>query len=70
MKKRRGDGLTRALPHICIDMAMIFVVLWVFDRYNSAMHFLTRDIFKIPFFIFLLLVLAESVLLIAEQRKR
>lgn len=63
------DKLKRALPHICIDVAMIFIVLWVCDRFNSAMHFLTRDIFKIPFLIFLILVIAESVLLIARQRK-
>ena len=61
--------LKRILPHVCLDVSVIFMVLWVIDRVNEAMHMLSRDIFKIPFFIFLALVFAESVLLIAEQRK-
>ena len=59
----------RILPHICIDLAVIFVVLWVLDRFNEAMHFLSRDVFKIPFLIFLVLVIAESVILIVLQRR-
>ena len=61
--------LKRILPHVCIDVAVIFIVLWVIDRFNGAMHMLSRDIFKIPFFIFLLLVIIESVLLIVHQRR-
>ena len=60
--------LKRILPHICIDVAVIFITLWVLDRFNGAMQFLSRDIFKIPFFIFLLLVIIESILLIIYQR--
>ena len=60
--------LKRILPHICINTAVIFIVLWVLDRFNGAMQFLSRDIFKIPFFIFLLLVIIESILLIIYQR--
>jgi membrane protein implicated in regulation of membrane protease activity len=59
----------KMLPHICIDMAVIFLVLWVIDRFNSAMHMLGRDTFKIPFVIFLVLVIVESVLLIRYQRR-
>ena len=60
----------KMLPHICIDMAVIFLVLWVIDRFNSAMHMLGRDTFKIPFVIFLVLVIVESILLIKYQRRR
>jgi len=60
----------KMLPHICIDMAVIFLVLWVIDRFNSAMHMLGRDTFKIPFVIFLVLVIAESVVLIIAQRRQ
>ncbi len=59
----------KILPHICIDTAVIFLVLWVIDRVNSSMHMLSRDVFKIPFGIFLVLVAIESVLLIIYQRK-
>ena len=59
----------RILPHICIDTAVIFLVLWVLDRVNEAMYFLSRDVFKIPFLVFLILVIIESVILIVYQRK-
>ncbi len=59
----------KLLPHICIDVAVIFLVLWVLDRVNDAMHFLSRDVFKIPFMIFLVLVIIESVILIVYQRR-
>lgn len=59
----------KILPHICIDMAVIFMVLWVIDRVNGAMNMLGRDVFKIPFGIFLLLVFIESILLIVRQRR-
>ncbi len=60
----------RLLPHICLDVAVIFLVLWVLDRVNSAMNFLTRDVFKIPFLVFLILVIIESVILIVYQRRK
>ncbi|MBR0208695.1 MAG: hypothetical protein IJQ43_07355 [Oscillospiraceae bacterium] len=61
--------MKKILPHICIDVAVIFLVLWVLDRFNGAMQFLSRDVFKIPFLIFLVLVIIESILLIVYQRR-
>ena len=57
----------RILPHICLDMAVIFIVLWIMDRY--IVQLLSRDTFKIPFLIFLVLVIIESFILIVKQRK-
>ena len=57
----------RILPHICLDMAVVFIVLWIMDRF--IVQVLSRDTFKIPFLIFLILVLIESVMFIAAQRK-
>ena len=62
--------MKKILPHICLDVAVIFLVLWVIDRVNGAMQFLSRDVFKIPFLIFLVLVIAESVMLIVYQRRK
>ena len=59
----------RLLPHLCLDMAVIFLVLWTLDRFNEAMHFLSRDIFKIPLAVFLVLVIVESLVLIVRQRR-
>ena len=60
----------RLLPHICLDTAVVFLVLFVLDRFNEAMHFLSRDVFKIPFAIFLVLVIVESLILFVHQRRR
>ena len=62
--------MKRILPHICLDVAVIFLVLWVLDRVNGTMHFLSRDVFKIPFLIFLILVIIESVILIGYSFKK
>ena len=62
--------MKKILPHICLDIAVIFLVLWVLDRGNRAMNFLGRDIFKIPFGIFLLLVIIESVICIVADRRK
>ena len=59
----------RILPHICIDMAVIFLVLWIIDRFNGAMNMLGRDVFKIPFLVFLVLVIILSVMDIVRQRR-
>ena len=59
----------RILPHLCLDAAVVFLVLFVLDRVNEAMHFLSRDVFKIPLAVFLVLVIVESVILIIYQWK-
>lgn len=61
--------MKRLLPHICLDMAVIFLVLWVIDRVNSAMNMLGRDVFKIPFAVFLIFVVILSVISIVDQRR-
>lgn len=61
--------MKKILPHICLDVAVIFIVIWICDRFNAAMHFLSRDVFKIPFLIFLILVIIESIILIVCQRR-
>ena len=58
----------RILPHICLDMAVVFIILWIMDRY--MLQVLSRDTFKIPLLVFLVLVIIESVLLIVSQRKQ
>ena len=59
--------IKRILPHACLVLSVIFMTLWVLDRFNAAMHFLSRDVFKIPFFVFLILVLILSVSEIVRQ---
>ena len=60
--------MKRLLPHVLLDTALIFLTLWVIDRVNPMMHMLSRDIFKIPLMIFLVLVIVQAVRDIARQR--
>ncbi len=60
--------MKKVLPHICLDLSLIFLTLWVIDRINPMMHMLSRDVFKIPLMIFLLLVILQSLMQIARQR--
>ena len=62
--------IKRVLAHSCIVLSLIFMVLWVLDRVNAAMHFLSRDVFKIPFLIFLILVLILAVILVVEDARQ
>lgn len=57
----------KILPHACIVLSVIFLVLWVLDRFNAAMHFLSRDVFKFPFLVFLILVLILAVSEVVRQ---
>ena len=59
--------LKRILPHVCIDVAVIFLVLWVIDRFNGAMHMLSRDFFKIPFFIFVIFSILNPLFILFLQ---
>ena len=59
----------RILPHATLVVSVIFMTLWILDRVNGAMHFLSRDIFKIPFGLFLVLVIVESVIRIVQDRR-
>lgn len=62
--------MKRLFPHICMDLSFIFLTLCVLDQFNPAMHFLSRNIFKIPLMIYLLLVIVQSVQAIAANRKK
>ena len=66
-------GMKRILPHICLDLAVVLLTLWVIDTFfnpNVQGGFLTGNVFKIFFVIFLILVIVESVTLIAYQRRK
>ena len=61
--------MKKLLPHICLDLSFIFLTLCVLDQINPAMHFLSRNIFKIPLMIYLLLVIFQSIGGIAANRR-
>lgn len=61
--------IKRALPHICLVIALMMLVFYIIDRYNSAMNFINNDIFKMLLLIFSLLVIVSSFLTIRDHRR-
>ena len=62
--------LKRVLPHICIIISVMMLVFYVIDRVNSAMSFIDNDIFKTLLLFYCIVVIASSVYLIADNRRR
>ncbi len=52
-----------------MDLSFIFLTLCVLDQINPPMHFLSRNIFKIPLMIYLILVIGQSIAAIAANRR-
>lgn len=61
--------LAKVLPHISIILAAMLTVFFVIDRFNSAMGFLDNDGAKILMFILCITSVANSIMLIAFQRR-
>ena len=40
------------IPHICMDLSFIIFTLCVLEQINPPVHFLSRDLFKIPLMIY------------------
>ena len=61
--------IRKALPHATIIVAVMFLVFFVIDRINEAMNFIGAEISKWLLFLFCLMAIATSVVLLAEQRR-
>ena len=61
--------IKRALPHICLVIALMMLVFYTLDRYNGAMNFIDNDIFKMLLLVFSLLVIVSSILTIRDHRR-
>jgi hypothetical protein len=62
--------LKRILPHICIIISFMILTLCVIDQVNSAMNFINNNIFKSLLFAYCIAVIATSIVLISENRRR
>jgi hypothetical protein len=61
--------LKRILPHICIVISVMMLVIYVIDQLNSAMNFIGNSLFKTLLLIYSIAVMATSVYLIADNRR-
>ncbi|MHB1314797.1 MAG: hypothetical protein ACYCX2_04835 [Christensenellales bacterium] len=59
----------RALPHMCIIIAVMLLTFLVADYYNTAMSFINHYMTKSLLLLFCILVIIMAVILIARQRR-
>lgn len=67
--KKLFHVLSAILPHIVIDMAVVFAVFLVLNNFNPMMEFLSNFYTRILLVIFCTCAFLESILLIHFQRK-
>lgn len=64
------NKIKAALPHLCIVISFMMFVFLIIDNVNSAMNFIDNDVFKILLTGFCVLVIALSVIVIVQHRRR
>ena len=67
MKKQQDGIMARILPHLTLVLALVLMVLFVLDRFNGNMAFLTSEITKWMLFVLGVLSVTTAALLIAHQ---
>jgi len=60
----------RVIPHLCLVISVMMLVLFVIDRVNEAMNFIGNDVFDILLLLYCLTAIPTAVYLIADNRRR
>lgn len=58
------------VPHVSIVLAVMMITFTITDRYNRPMAFINNDITKALLLVLSILVIVESVYLIAHFRRQ
>jgi hypothetical protein len=59
----------RVIPHICLIISVMMLVLFTIDRVNESMNFIGNDIFDILLLLFCLSAIPTAIFLIADNRR-
>jgi TRAP-type C4-dicarboxylate transport system permease small subunit len=62
--------LKSVLPHIMIIIAGIFIVFLILDQYNPTMNWINNSVSLKLFWVFCILTVINSIMLIASNRKQ
>lgn len=65
----REHWFKRALPHLCIIIALMLLTFLGIDYFNSAMAFINHYMTKALLLLFCIFVIVLAILLIARQRR-
>lgn len=61
--------LISIIPHITIIMSIMFITLWILDKYNPNMNFLDSRLSSILMLVLFILTIVTSIIAIAFDRK-
>jgi hypothetical protein len=61
--------LKRVIPHICLIISVMMLVLFTIDRVNESMNFIGNDIFDTLLLLFCLSAIPTAIFLIADNRR-
>lgn len=67
--KKIFDAFLSALPHVNITLAMVLLVIFVTDRFNSSMKFINNDITKWMLCVFCVTSLMQAVVYTYVRRR-
>lgn len=63
------NAFLSALPHVNITLAMVLLVIFVTDRFNSSMKFINNDITKWMLCVFCVTSLLQAIVYAYTRRK-
>ena len=61
--------LSKVLPHVIIDLSLVFMVFLVLNKFNPMMGFLSNKYSQALLWVLCVCALAESILLIIFSRR-
>ena len=61
--------LKRIIPHVCLIISVMMLVLFGIDRVNETMNFIGNNVFDILLLLFCLSAIPTAIYLIADNRR-
>jgi len=61
--------LKRIIPHVCLIISIMMLVLFGIDRVNEAMNFIGNNVFDVLLLLFCLSAIPTAIYLIADNRR-
>lgn len=57
------------LPHVTIILSLMFITLWILDKFNPLMNFLDSKLSNLLLLVLFILAILTSILAVALDRK-
>lgn len=60
----------RIIPHVCLVISFMMLVLFIIDRFNAAMNYIGNDTFDFLLLLYCLSAIPTALYQIAANRRR